>query len=58
MMNVKIDDEDLADAQVLDGVPGGHGDVVEDAVAVELLVHGVVAGRADEGEAILQSAWN
>ena len=55
-MHVKIHNEHPAHAAVLHGVPCGHGHTVEQAVAVELLLHGVVARRSNQGQPILHPA--
>lgn len=58
VVDIVVDNQDALQLVDIQGMLGRQGHVVEEAVAIELGLHGVVAGRPDDGHAILGAPSN
>jgi len=58
MMDVVVDDQDALQLVDIQGVLGGQGHVVEEAIPIELGLHGMVTRRPDDGHAIVGLSSN
>lgn len=53
MVDVIVYDQDALQLVHIEGMLGGQGHVVEEAIAIEFGLHGMMARRPDNGHAIL-----